>query len=89
MEKKQKGGGRTKSLLLCKISLRRCGEALLLKKRTQLKAIWRKKYSVDEKFWKQQPQFDFLPKKVQVKFGENTPSRAIQDIDGKIADEPE
>ena len=39
---------------------------------------------VDGKFWKQQPQFDFLPKKVQVKFGENTPSRAIQDLDGKI-----
>ena len=48
-----------------------------------------KKDSVDGKFWKQQPQFDFLPKRVQVKFGENTPSRAIQDLDGKIASEPE
>ena len=47
------------------------------------------KDTVDGKFWKQQPQFDFLPKKVQVKFGENTPSKAIQDLDGKIASEPE
>ena len=26
--------------------------------------------NVDEKFWKQQPQFDFLPNEVEVKFGE-------------------
>lgn len=42
-----------------------------------------KKDTVDEKFWKQQPQFDFVPGKVQVKFGENT--RAIKDL----ASEPE
>ena len=37
-----------------------------------------KKDTVDEKFWKQQPQFDFVPGKVQVKFGENM--RAIKDL---------
>ena len=46
-----------------------------------------KKDTVDEKFWKQQPQFDFLRNKVQVKFGEN--SGAIKDLDGEVASEPE
>ena len=43
------------------------------------------KDNVDEKFWKQQPHFDFLPSKVQVKFGENT----IQDLEVKVTAEPE
>ena len=47
------------------------------------------KDNVDEQFWKQQPHFDFLPSKVQVKFGENTPSRAIKELEGKVASEPE
>ena len=42
------------------------------------------KDNFDEKFWKQQPQFDFLPSKVQIKFGENT----IKELEGKIAREP-
>ena len=42
------------------------------------------KDNFDEKFWKQQPQFDFLPSKVQIKFGENT----IKELEGKVAREP-
>ena len=45
------------------------------------------KDNFDEKFWKQQPQFDFLPNEVQVKFGENT--KAIGDLYGEVASEPE
>ena len=34
----------------------------------------------DDAFWKQQPQLDFGAGKVQVQFGESTPSRTIQDL---------